>query len=308
MERRVAGYMQLKQFNQAATTLVTLLQEQPGPRAQGMVLGVLQRLNDDYDRAIAAGDKAAAKEVIANRAQLSGYLVKWASETQDAKVKRDLYVYKLYDAETQRLYGAALDGEEQTAQLRKAMDAYAAMRSPENLASYKAFIEERKQNNPKDKTDPNYPDPAVTLGMALTSYDLKDWKTAANELRKLRFDGKLGVRTRVQVDDKTGEQRVVPNDQYWEAMYKYYSAVNEWAKADPQSVDAQAELKAVKTLLRRDYVAGVDEAGGKKWRDGFETLRKELIPDLNVDELRQAAPAAEPATQPVEPVAEQASR
>lgn len=309
MELRVAAYIQLKQFNQAATTLIALLEKQPGERAQGMVLGVLRRLNEDYDRAIAAGDMAAAGELAKNRSQLSGRLIEWAQNSKDEKVAKDLYLYKRFDAETQRQYGATLQGDDRTAQLKRAMDAYAALRSPENVASYKNFVLERKKANPQDKTDPEAADPAVMLGMALCSYDLQDWKTAATELKKLRFSGKLGVRTRTETDEKTGEQRVVPNDQYWEAMYKYYSAVNEWAKADAANADAQAELGAVKKLLLRDYVAGPDEVGGDKWREPFEKLRKQLLPELNLDELRQgqpttgeatpaSAPAAVPATTP----------
>jgi hypothetical protein len=291
MELRVAAYIQLKQFNQAASTLITLLEKQPGERAQGMVLGVLRRLNEDYDRAIAAGDMTTAGELAKNRSQLSRRLVEWAQGSKDPNVSKDLYLYKRFDAETQRQYGATLTGDERMTQLKRAMDAYATLRSPENVAAYGAFVLERKKSNPQDKTDPEAPDPAVTLGTALTSYDLQDWKTAATELKKLRFSGKLGVRTRTETDEKTGEQRVVPNDQYWEAMYKYYSAVNEWAKADPQSADAQAELGAVKKLLLRDYVAGPDEAGGVKWREAFEKVRKELLPDLNIDGLRQPGPS-----------------
>jgi hypothetical protein len=312
MELRVAAYIQLKQFNQAATTLIALLEKQPGERAQGMVLGVLRRLNEDYDRAIAAGDMATAGELAKNRSQLSKRLVEWAQTSKDPNVAKDLYLYKRFDAETQRQYGATLQGEERTMQLKRAMDAYTTLRSPESVAAYKAFVMERKKNNPQDKTDPEAPDPAVTLGMALTSYDLNDWPTAAAELKKLRFSGKLGVRTRTEPDEKTGEQRVVPNDQYWEAMYKYYSAVNEWGKADPQNADGQAELGAVKKLLLRDYVAGPDEVGGVKWREPFEKLRKELLPELNLDELRQgkpseAAPASTQSTQSTQPDAENAT-
>ena len=298
MELRVAAYIQLKQFNQAATTLIALLEKQPGERAQGMVLGVLRRLNEDYDRAIAAGDMETARELAKNRSQLSKRLVEWAQNSKDEKVTKDLYLYRRFDAETQRQYGATLQGDERTAQLKRAMDAYTTLRAPEDVAAYKAFVLDRKKNNPQDKTDPEAPDPAVTLGMALTSYDLNEWTTAATELKKLRFSGKLGVRTRTETDEKTGEQRVVPNDQYWEAMYKYYNAVNQWAKADPQNADGQAELGAVKKLLLRDYVAGPDEVGGVKWREPFEKLRKELLPDLNLDELRQGQPATEgaPAT------------
>lgn len=308
MELRVSSYMQLKQFNKAAEMLLPLLEKEPGGRATGKVLGILQKLNEDYDRAKAAGNDEAARDILANRANLSGFLVKWAAESKDPNVNKNLYVYKLYDADTQRLFGSAMpDGQEKDAQLKKAMASFQALRQPNEVAAYKTLVMERKKDNPKDKTNPDDPDPGVTLGMALTSFELKDWKTASTELKRLRFAGKLGARARTDTDPKTGETVVVPNDQYWEAMYKYYESSRQWAATDPQNEDAQKELEAVKTLLRRDYVAGVDEVGGVKWREQFETLRKELIPDLNLDELRRSmspAPATAPAeTQPSTPVA-----
>jgi hypothetical protein len=301
MEIRVQSYQSLKQFDKAADVLIELLRKAPGGRASAYVLGISQRLRDEYDRAVAAGDKQLAGERITALANLSGSLVKWATETKNP----NLYMYKVYDADTQRLYGASLTGGEKATQLKKSMEMFQAMRSPENLAAYKAHIAERKKDNPQDKTDPEQPDPAVALGTALTSYDLADWKTAAAELRRLRYGNKLGTRNRVKTDDKTGETRITPNDQYWEAMFKYYDATAKWSAAEPDNGDAKKEVEAVKTLLRRDYVAGPDDVGGTKWRDNFERLRKELIPDLNLDEIRASttAPTSQPATQAAEPAA-----
>ncbi len=308
MELRVAGNMQLKQFNKAAEGLIALLAKEPGGRAAGLVLGIVQQLRNDYDRSTAEGKKDAARDIAGNLANLTGFLVKWASDSKDPNVNKNLYLYKVYDADTQRIYGTSLDGEQRTAQLKKAMEAFQAMRTPENVAAYEASVAERQKDNPRDKTDPDASDPSVTLGMALTSYDLQDWKTAATELKKLRFAGKIGTRSRPEVDAKTGEAKIVPNEQYWEAMYKYYNAVSQWASGAPQDEDARKELDAVKTLMRRDYVAGADDVGGTKWREEFESLRKTLVPDLNVDELRQAvngAPTAAPASasEPAQPPA-----
>lgn len=319
MELRVAGLMQLKQFNKAADVLIALLEKEPGGRAAGLVLGILQKLNEDFDRAIAQGNLELAREILKDRANLAGFLVKWAAENADPKVKKNLYIYEVYDADSQRLYGQSLEDEgERKAALKKAMDAFLKLRTPAKVAEYKTIVAERKKENPEDKTDPDAPDPSVTLGMALVSYDRGDWKTAAQELKKLRFGGKLGSRSIQQIDTKTGEARVVPNEQYWEAMYKYYNATYEWSRAEPGNADAQAELNAVKTLLRRDYVAGADDVGGVKWREPFEKLRKELIPDLDLDALKResgggaAAPASRPAAlepeKEAEPVASGAGK
>jgi hypothetical protein len=302
MELRVAAYVQRRELVKATPILTKLLETEPGGRASGLVLGILQRLNEDYDRAKAAGDAEAAENILKSRAELSGYLVDWAKKSQDPKVAKNLYTYKVYDADTQRLYGSVLEGAERKSRLEKAMAAFKAMRSPQEIAAYQALIADRKKENPADKTDPNYPDPGVTLGMAMTSYDLADWKTAATELKRLIFAGKLGNRTRTDIDAKTGEAKIIPNDQYWEATYKYYDAVRQWLKAQPQDGDAQKELDAVKTMLRRDYVAAPEDAGGAKWHDGYEVLRKELIPDLNVEELKSGS-TPPPQSQPAEPVA-----
>jgi hypothetical protein len=310
MELRVASLMQLKQFDKAADVLIELLEKEPGGLAAGLVLGILQKLNEDYDRAIAQGNKEAARDILKDRANLSGFLVKWAANNADPNVKKNLYVYEVYDADTQRLYGQSLEDEAQRKPaLQKANDAFQKLRTPAKVDEYKAVVAQRKLDNPEDKTDPDAPDPAVTLGMALVSYDLRDWKTASQELKKLRFGGKLGSRAVQQTDMKTGEVRVVPNEQYWEAMYKYYNSTYEWARSAPQDNDGQAELSAVKTLLRRDYVAGADDVGGIKWREPFEKLRKELIPDLDLESLKRPAvggTAPAPASQPAkeaEPVA-----
>jgi tetratricopeptide (TPR) repeat protein len=299
MELRVASYMQLKQFNKAADELIALLKREPGGRAEGMVLGILQRLEDDYDRSVAEKDAAAAKQVLSNRADLSGFLVKWASESKDPNITKNLYVYKVYDADSQRLYGTVLEGAERKAQLEKAMAAFEALRQPNEVAAFKAMVEDRKKENPNLKINPDEPDPGVALGMAKTSYDLGDWKTAATELKRLRSAGRLGARSIPQNDPKTGETKIVPNEQYWEAMAKYYTSTQKWAAAEPENGDAQKELEAVKTLLRRDYVAGVDDVGGTKWRESFGTLRKELVPDLDVEQLRKASPATQPTPEPV---------
>jgi hypothetical protein len=300
MELRVAAQIQLGQTQQAAETLQALVAREPGGRAQGLVLGILQKLNDDYNRAKAAGDDARAADIIKSRAGLSGVLVDWATKHKDEKVRRNLYVYKVYDADTQRLYGESLDGADRDKQLRKAAAAFQDLQKPVNVDAYKQVVADRKKENPKDKTDPDAPDPQVTLGLALTTYDLKDWKTATTELRKLVYGRKIGTRTRTEVDAKTGEYKILPNDQYWEAVYRYYDGAVQWAKSAPDDKDAQAELNAVKTMLRRDYVAGPDEVGGTKWREEFEKLRKDLIPDLDLNGLRKpAAPGVAPASQPV---------
>jgi hypothetical protein len=82
------------------------------------------------------------------------------------------------------------------------------------------------------------------------SYTGLDAQTASVELKRLRFQGKLGSRARTEVDAKTGETRIVPNDQYWEAMFKYYEGTRQWAKTDPSNEDAQKELEAVKIYRR----------------------------------------------------------
>ena len=313
MELRVAAQVQLDQTEAAAATLQKLVAREPGGRAAGLVLGILQKLNEDFDRARAAGDADRARKILKARVGLSGVLVQWAAKHADAKVRANVYTYEVYDADTQRLYAQSLEDEaERKASLQRAMTAFQRLQSGPKVAEYKAIVAARKKENPEDKTDPDQPDPAVTLGMALVSYDLGAWKTASQELKRLRFNGKLGSRQVRQTDAKTQEQRIVPNDQYWEAMYKYYNGTYEWAQAGGEDADAQAELNAVRTLLRRDYVAGASDVGGVKWREPFEKLRKELIPEFDLASLQAPAAAGDaagtgaggdnaPASQPAEP-------
>jgi hypothetical protein len=291
---RIRAYVGSGQPEKAGEVLDALIKTGDA-RAAGLAYGILQQLNVEFDKVKTAGDMGRARNILKLRASLSLALVDSTAKSTKPEMQARVYAFRRYAADAQRQYGESLEGAERIAQLQKAKTAFLNLRSPAIINEYKAMVLERKKNNPEDKTDPDAPDPSVQLGLALVSYGLEDWKTAAVELKNLRFTGKLGTRTLIERDPITNEEKVVPNDQYWEANYKYYSAVVKWAAAAPNDDDAAKELDAVKIMLRRDYVAGPDEVGGPKWHEQFEELRKQLIPDLNLDELRKPGAASQPA-------------
>ena len=203
----------------------------------------------------------------ANRAALSSNLVAWASNNPDPRIKQFTYRYTVYEADTKDY---AADVEENPEDKKKLYDAalkiYNDLESPENLAAYKATL-------PKIEQAAATYDPAVERGIALVQYDLGNYAEAQQRLAILLKDGRLGSPLMdVQQD---GQTRTVDNDAYWEAVLKLIRS-NLKLGADPE---------AQKTFLKSQYIRWGDHVGGKKWKDEFDKLKNELIPDFTPPKL-----------------------
>jgi hypothetical protein len=81
-------------------------------------------------------------------------------------------------------------------------------------------------------------------------------------------DGRLGAP--LMDVERDGQIRTVDNDAYWEAVLKLICS----------NVKLNADIDAQKTFLKSLYVRWGDRVGGKKWRDEFNKLKSELIPDF----------------------------
>jgi hypothetical protein len=174
-------------------------------------------------------------------------------------------------------------------QLREALAAFQKLQSPEMVSLYRA----EAGDNPK--VDPNAPHPNVLLGIGLTSFDLRDYKTAQQTLGPLVFGKRLGGPELLRVDEKTGETSYADNDPYWEATYKLLRSnveLYKQNKGDPAAADA---YEGTKGYLKRSYVRG--NIGGKKWKQQFEALRQEIIPEFDP---KSVAPATQPGDAPPE--------
>ena len=74
---------------------------------------------------------------------------------------------------------------------------------------------------------------------------------------------------------ENGEQKQVDNDPYWEAVLKLIRCNQRLGRGVEES----------KTFLKMQYIPYGPHVGGKLWKDEFEKLRKELIPEFKVDDL-----------------------
>lgn len=256
---RVLAYMGLEKYSEATQELVSLLSRSSGAHGADVVRDLLEKLNSDFDRAQQANDRVTMKSLAKNRAQLSGFLVKWAQESKDPAIQKFTYRYRVFDAETQRR--AAEQEDEQSARqagMKLALERYQALQSAEGVALYNTSLD------PKP-TEPATYDPQVTLGVALIQYDMGNYSEAATGLSQLVAQRKLGIDT----------------DQSWEAAAKLIRA----------NLKLNRNVEESKNYLKMQYIA-FGPGLGKKWKPEFEALRKELIPDFKVEDLN--APATQP--------------
>jgi hypothetical protein len=249
---RVQAYMQLARNNDATQTLLKYLNTAPANEGAQTVHDLLAVLNAELDQARRSGDTAQIRQLADDRAMLSGFLVKWAENSGDPKIHGYSYIYRRFDADTKRL-AAQLDTDPATRQrdLAAALDLYKQLQSPQNVAMYQASLD--------PGADKDYPDPLVTLGIGLIAYEQGDCQTVKSTLGRLIQDEKLGE----------------DNDQYWEAAYKLLDCMQKLAKqGDPNTAESQVQ-QSLKVL----YLIWRDETGGAKYREKFEALRKEALPN-----------------------------
>jgi hypothetical protein len=282
---RVQADMNLGNTASATQTLVALLKSKPGGEGASIVYTLLQRLNEELDRARAAGDQAQMKRLADNRAQLSGFLVDWARNNSDPKIRGYTYRYTVFDAATKHL-AAELEPDPATrkAALEAALKLYQKLESPESVKLYQATLE-------PDSPQRNEPDPAVSLGIGLIAYDLNDFADAQKRLGELLTNRKLGS-PQVALTETDGQTKLVFNDQYWEATLKLMRS--NLALAASNSTDAAAQEAKQRTVdyLKQLYIQWGRNLGGAKWSPQFEQMRKELIPNFNPDVLPTTAPAS----------------
>jgi hypothetical protein len=287
---RIKSLMGSGQYDEATRALVALLEKTGGQQGQEIVFDLLSRLNDDFGKAEAANDAKSMAAIAQNRARLSGFLVNWARTNKNPDINKRWYSYAVYDAES-KLRAGMLSKDEK--QLRDALDAFRKLLEPDMRQKYRNEI----QGNPK--IDPDYPHPNVLLGIGLGAFELGDYRLAQENLGRLVVDRKLGSAKLEKTDEKTNESVYVDNENYWEAWYKLLKSNVELFKKNKNDEAAKAAYGSAQAGLKRLYVQG--DVGGQKWKDEFDALRAEIIPDF--DPARLTAPttnavAGAPANQP----------
>ena len=100
-----------------------------------MARRILEKLNDELDAARLANDRPRMQRLARNRAQLSGFLVDWASNNADSNIKKFTYRYSVFDAATKHLQAELEDDPAaRTAGLKAALELYKKLESPQSLA------------------------------------------------------------------------------------------------------------------------------------------------------------------------------
>lgn len=269
---RVQSYMALGQSQQATSALVQLLGQREGGQGAAIVYNLLEKLNQELDAARAAGDTGRIATVARNRAELSGFLVAWARDNPDPRIRQYTYRYMVFDAASKHL-AADLEADPATQRSgrEEALSLYRALETPEHFQLYTATLDASRPSAAAAAYDP-----AVSLGIALLCYDLEQFAESRDRLARLLNDRRLGPAV-VSVETD-GVVRETDNDQYWEAVLKFLRS----------NVALGQNLPQCQGYLREQYVRWGPRVGGRRWKADFEALRRELIPDF--------APATAPAT------------
>jgi hypothetical protein len=264
---RVAANMARGDTAAATDALLKHLNTVGGDEGLQAVYNVLTQLNHRLDQAQNGGNSARVKELADERAMLTPFLVKWAENNPKPDIKKFTYRYRVFDAATQR-QAAELeqDSDRRTQKLKAALAGYEELSSPENVKLYQASL-------PADAGDDerNYPDPAVTLGIGDTAFDLGDWKLAHDSIGRLLADSKLGDGTLV-VKNAAGQNETTDNDQFWRAQYEFIYATEQLSR-DPSS-GVLADTAGI--ILGRLQAIWQDRIGGEKWHDKFAELARTL--------------------------------
>jgi hypothetical protein len=289
---RVNAYIAMGQLKSATDSLVDLLNTTGGAQGADYVRGLLDRLDASLDKAQAANDITASRDIAKSESDLSGFLVEWARKSPIPEIKSYTYRYMVFDARSKRLAGTLNpDPAEHTKLLNVALNAYKKLQSADNVKLYRATLDAKRVA--AGDIDPDQPDPNMQLGLALTDFELGKYLETSELLGTLLNTGKLGGPTVLIDDPATHEQKVIDNDVYWEATSKLYRSNAELGKDPSNGVSLDASKQGMKNLLIRGGIP-------TKWQADFESLRVQLVPDFTVEGLTSTTMPATtaPATQP----------
>lgn len=271
---RVNSQMAMGKNAEATQSLLQLLQTKGGDQGATIIFGLLTKLDSDLEVARKAGDKEKTKSLLDARAALSGPLVDWAKGNPDEKIRKYTYQYMVFDAATkQQAAMAEPEAAKRVTGLRQALALYDKLLDGENIKRWAATVDAAK-------VDVKYGDVQVLFAKAQVLFELAEYKDAAGRFARLLEDRKLGTPRIISTRD--GEVTNEDNPKYWEATYKLYRANVEMGR-DSGNPNAAKLLDDTKNGLKRLYIREGEGVGGEKWKGQFDQMRKELIPDFQVE-------------------------
>ena len=265
---RVQAYVQLDKIDQATDQLVKLAQQNPNGAGQ-IVYDLLKKLDEQVTTAEAHDQTDQVAQLERNRAMLTPFLVRWASNHPNPNIKRLTYTYSVFDADTQRRAAELTkDPTKRKQLLEAALQRFETLDSAEGLAQYRDTL-------PEDKRAKALYDPQVKLGLGRVYFAMQDWTNARLQFALLFRDKVLGTGF-ITAPNAAGTFETKENPSYWESMYKLIRcnlALNE-------------NVEGMKGLLEEQQLIYGDQLGGQRWKKEFAGL---------LDEMKIAPVATQPA-------------
>ncbi len=264
---RVQAYTTKGQLEQAQKQLVSLIERSPERGGQN-VYELLVRIDDELEAAESRGDAARIASLARARASLSSFFVNFARNHSNPNVQKLTYGYEVFDAEAQR-YAADAETDAQVKKdgLEKALARFNELNTPAAIARFKA----------QDAARANLQyDPFVILGLGRTYFAMQNYPEARRHFGRLVNDKTIGDASKL-VPQQGGGLQEVDNNEYWEVVLRLIQS----------SVRTNVDIDAAKVFLRQQYIKWDTRVGGTRWKDEFEQLRKELIPEWNPGQIPQ---------------------
>jgi tetratricopeptide (TPR) repeat protein len=248
---RVNALMSLKRSDEALANLGKFLETRSGDDGIRIVYEMLESLNKEFQQAEQNKNQGRMAELAGHRAKVSGYLVDRVTRSTNPEVKKLEGKYRMFEAGALQ-QAAVLEKDE------KKREGY--------LEQAMGIFEEARKTSPGDK--------GIELNIALVNYDLGKYAEAQPVLVRYLTEGWLG-KPRVAVSGPEGE-RMVDNNQYWDAMYRLLRCNVALANAGAAGYDAAKLMEETKLKLKQLYIQW-GTPGGARWGEKFDVLRKEIM-------------------------------
>ncbi|MGN6725202.1 MAG: hypothetical protein ACTHLZ_04755, partial [Tepidisphaeraceae bacterium] len=211
---RVQAYVQLGKVDEATDQLVKLARQNPNGAGQ-VVYNLLKKLDDEVTTAEANHQTDQVAQLESNRAMLTPFLVKWASDHPNPNIKRLTYTYSVFDADTQRRAAELTkDPAKKKQMLEAALARFKSLAEKQNFDQYLQSLPPEKRNSARY-------DPQVVLGLGRTYFAMGNWAEARLQFVQLFRDKVLGTGY-ITAPNAAGTFESKDNPSYWEAMDKLF--------------------------------------------------------------------------------------
>lgn len=260
---RVSALMSLRRAEQAMENLGRFLETRSGDDAIRIVYEMLETLSKEFDQAQQEKNEDRMRELAGQRATVCRFLVERVGNSGNPEVRKLLPRYQMFEAGVLQ----------QAAVLEKD-----PAKKKEYLARALGIFQAAQKASPDDQ--------GIALNIALVQWDLGDYAAAQPVLASFLSQGRLG-KPKVVVSDPSGD-RLVDNNQYWDAMYRLLAANVALA---PTRADGGRLMDDTRLKLKQLYIQW-GRPGGTRWAPKFDELRRQILPDWTPPALGGAAEAA----------------